>query len=81
MRGQKELHSVRDDKKLLLLFSEEELKLLEKNGVTVEAFNSFTTKGVDMKKCCGCKKWNNLRTLFHLYDMTSCAPCVPESAL
>lgn len=78
MRGQKELHSISKDKNILHLFSKEELISLENRGVTLESYHVFTEIGVDLKKCSQCKFWGNMRTLFHMYGMTSCVPCKPE---
>lgn len=80
MRGQKQLHSLSEDKNILRLFSEKELVSLEKRGVTLESYHVFAGCGVDVKKCSQCKFWGNMRTLFHFTDglMTSCVPCKPE---
>ncbi len=75
MRGEKQLHNLSQNKTLISMFTQDELVSLENRGVTTESYYVFTESGVDVKKCAQCKFWGNVRTLFHMYGMTACAPC------
>ncbi|MEN9338307.1 MAG: hypothetical protein RI945_32 [Candidatus Parcubacteria bacterium] len=80
-KGIKALHLISEDKKLTSLFSEEQLKIMEKRGITQEAFYNFKRSEVEIEKCSLCKNWQNVRTLFHMYNIETCIPCKFEAGL